>query len=176
VPLLQNDARIVPISNVTELIGQPGTEVLAVSNPVPAVRDEAHNAPAPRVVTCESLIWVIPPPKKSSSRKKKVTKTDPVTYGPADFVSDSTWAQFLAQLAGIVDSLPSLLALPSLEWRWQKPANSLWVPLQDENRYSSFIRKLHDARCAPSVIFRMDAPAAPQPTAPTPATPVVSEI
>ena len=108
---------------------------------------------------------MVPPSKKSSTRKKKVLKTDPITYGPADFVSDWTWTQFLAQLAGIVDSLPTLLALPSLEWRWQKPANSLWVPLQDESGYSSFIRKLRDARGTPSAIFQMDAPVAPPPTA-----------
>ena len=80
-------------------------------------------------------------------------------------MSDQTWTQFLAQLAGIVDSLPTLLALPSLEWRWQKPANSLWVPLWDESGYSSFIWKLPDARGTPSAIFQMDAPVTPLPTA-----------
>jgi hypothetical protein len=125
-------------------------------------------------VSYKVLIWVVLPPKKSSSHRKKLTKTDPLTYGPADFVSDCVWVEFLTQLAGAVDSLPSLLALPSLEWRWQKPANSLWVPLRDESGYASFLRKLRDARGSPCVIFCMDAPSTPPPTLPATTAQTVS--
>jgi hypothetical protein len=119
--------------------------------------------PALRVVQYEALIWVTPPPKKTSSRKKMVAKLDPITYGPADFTSECVWPEFLTQMAHIVDSSSHLLTVSSFEWRWQKPANSLWVPLRDESGYTSFLRKLHAVKSSPYIIFRMDAPAVPVP-------------
>jgi hypothetical protein len=162
------------VSSITEPIEQPGTDASVASNSASVPRNEVPSVPALRVVSYEALIWVMPPPKKSSTRRKKVMKTDPVTYGPADFASDSIWDQFLTQLASTVDSLASLLALPSLEWRWQKPANSLWVPLRGESGYASFLRKLRDARGSPCVIFRMDAPSTPLPTLPATTAQTVS--
>ena len=153
-----------PTSRISELIDQSRTEVPATPNSASVVCDQACNILVLRVITYETLISVVLPSKKSSTHKKKVLKTDPITYGPADFMSDRIWTQFLVQLASIVDSLPTLLTLLSLEWRWQKPANSLWVPLQDESGYSSFIWKLRDARGTPSAIFQMDAPVTPPPT------------
>ena len=107
------------MSSITEPIEQPGTDASVASNSALVPRNETPSVPALHVISYKALIWVMPPPKKSSTRRKKVMKTDPVTYGPADFASDSIWDQFLTQLASTVDSLASLLALPSLEWRWQ---------------------------------------------------------
>jgi hypothetical protein len=141
-----------------------------------ATHNEAPSAPVLHVVAYEALIWVIPLSKKLSAHKqKKVAKIEPVKYGPADFVSDRTWAQFQTLLAGLVDTLPTSLTLPSLEWRWQKLANSLWVPLRDEGGYLSLLQKLHEMKGSPYVIFQMDAPVAPVPTTPA-APPQVASV
>ncbi|KIM70984.1 hypothetical protein PILCRDRAFT_94066, partial [Piloderma croceum F 1598] len=159
-PSTQNDTRA---QDTTEPIQQRGPEALAASNSGSVPCDEARNS-ALRIVQYEALIWVVPSPKKTLGRKnRKAAKLDPIVYGPADFTSSSLWAKFLTQIAGIVDSSQHLLTVSSFEWRWQKPANSIWVPLRDENGYLSFLRKICEVKTSPYVIFRMNAPAIPLP-------------
>jgi hypothetical protein len=70
------------------------------------------------IVQYEALIWVVPSQKKTSGWKSwKAAKLDLIVYGPADFTSSSLWAEFLTQIAGIVDFLQHLLTISSFEWR-----------------------------------------------------------
>ena len=153
-----------PTRSAVLQIEQPRTEGLVASDLGSIQQNETPAGPALRIVQYEALIWVARPPKKIV-RKSKAVKLDPNAYGPADFTSSIKWADFLSQLAGIVDSLQHLLTLSTLEWRWQKPANSIWVPLRDENGYASLLRKLREVKASRYLIFRMDAPAIPIPAA-----------
>jgi hypothetical protein len=118
----------------------------------------------------------MPPPKKLTSRGKpgkKVAKVEPIVYGPADFHSGQSWVAVQTQLAELVDSSAVLLAAQTMEWRWQKLANSVWAPLRNASGYASLLKKLQEAKGARYIIIKMDAPRIPLPTASAPA-PVVS--
>ncbi|KIM82489.1 hypothetical protein PILCRDRAFT_88552 [Piloderma croceum F 1598] len=131
-PSTQIDMRA---QGATEPIQQRGPEAFAASNSGSVPCNEAHNS-ALRIVQYEALIWVVPSPKKTSGWKnQKAAKLDPIAYGPAEF---------LTQIAGIVDSSQHLLTVSCFKWRWQKPANSIWVLLRDENGYLSFLRKIRE--------------------------------
>jgi hypothetical protein len=109
-------------------IEHPRTKAPVTSDLGSIQQNEVPTGPALCIIQYEALIWVACPPKKTGQMLKAV-KLDPITYGPADFTSSIKWAVFLFQLAGIVDSSQHLLTLSILEWQWQKPANSIWVPL-----------------------------------------------
>ena len=145
-------------------IEQPRTEAPVTSNLGSIQQNEVPTGPALWIIQYEALIWVAHQPKKTG-QKSKAVKLDPITYGPVDFTSSIKWADFLSQLAGIVDLSPHLLTLSTLEWQWQKHANSIWVPLRDENGYASLLQKLHEVKASHYLIFRMDAPAIPIPAA-----------
>lgn len=64
-------------------------------------------------------------------------------------------------MADILGTLPLLLALDSIEWRWLKPANSPWLPLRSASGYSSLIKQLAlSTGKAPNayIIVQMDEP------------------
>lgn len=134
--------------------------VLDTPGPVlPAVTVDAP--PATPIKAFDVLVWVSRPPKKVSGagRKAKQQKQDPLAFGPMTLDTLLSWADFLPCLAAEVQTAADTLMLSSLEWRYQKPANSLWIPLRAEASYVAMVKQMATAR-SPNIIIRMDPPRA----------------
>jgi hypothetical protein len=83
-------------------IEQPRTKALIMSDLGSIQQNEVPTGLALWIIQYEALIWVARLSKKTG-QKSKAVKLDPITYGPADFTLSIKWADFLSQLAGIVD-------------------------------------------------------------------------
>ena len=53
---------------------------------------------------------------------------------------------------------PSNLIINSFKWHWLKPASGPWLPVQDENGFSSMLKKIK-AKTEPYIIICMQVPA-----------------
>jgi hypothetical protein len=125
---------------------------------------EPQNSPEP---IFKLLLTLIYPSKcvRTSSRKTKSTKPDSDNKGPFDVSVEIGWHGFLGIIATKLDTVPLNLRIKTFEWRWLKPANSLWLPIQDENGFISMMKKVKAKKTEPYVILHMDAP---PPSAQTP--------
>jgi hypothetical protein len=90
----------------------------------------------------------MPSPKKSASGRgrKKAQKIEPLAFGPVNSETGLGWESFLEILANLLETEPSFLTQHTFEWRWVKPANSLWLPLRTDAAYSSLIKQLKAPR------------------------------
>ncbi|KZP29700.1 hypothetical protein FIBSPDRAFT_987102 [Athelia psychrophila] len=127
--------------------------VLDTPGPVlPAVTVDAP--PATPIKAFDVLIWV-----SGAGCKAKQQKQDPLAFGPMTLDTSLSWADFLPCLAAEVQTAADTLMLSSLEWRYQKPANSLWIPLRAEASYVAMVKQMATAR-SPGIIIHMDPPRA----------------
>ena len=101
---------------------------LNVHNTTSVPCGDTSNIPAPYHIEYKVLIWVMPLLRKLTIHGKPV-KVELIVYGPAGFHSGQSWVAIQTQLAELVDSSAILLVVKTIEWQWQKPANSLWAPL-----------------------------------------------
>jgi hypothetical protein len=113
----------------------------------------------PSLSTFELLITFIHPPKRirGSNRKTKNTKSVSEDKGPFNVSVDVGWVAFLNIIAEKLAVQSSDLAISSLAWHWLKLASSPWLPVQDENGFTSMLKKIK-MKSEPYVIIRMQAP------------------
>ena len=153
-------------------INEPPSQILPQPAPpsitIPPVQIE--NPPAPTIqpvarpaTPFEVVIHVIQPAKRPrpTSRKTKADKTEPVSVGPANLTADITWDVIISTLADILKCQTAGLHIGTFEWRWLKPANSAWLPLQNDTGLSSMLNKIVAAKTSPYIIVRMQPPQAP---------------
>ncbi|KAG8944296.1 hypothetical protein FRC03_002112 [Tulasnella sp. 419] len=118
--------------------GEPKTKKLktaAIIQPEEktVVSDKPEEASEPPPIAFLAYIDVCPPPRVI--KKGKTTQNieqEPVAKGPIKFDSETSWRELLRKVAGAASSLPHLLQLESMTWRWLKPANSSKLPLSSE--------------------------------------------
>ena len=144
---------------------QPNT----ILQPPPPTQPTIQNQPAPPAVVpaaktrpatpFEYLVQVILPNKRvrTGNRKTKVEKTEPFSFGPANMKADIGWDDFTAAVAGLVHVIcqPLQLCIGTMEWHWLKPANSPWLPLQNETGLVSMLNKVVASKSSPYIIIRM---------------------
>jgi hypothetical protein len=78
-----------------------------------------------------------------------------------------TWDYIVDTIANLLGTSPKFLIISSMEWRWLKPQNSPWLPLQNESSFASLIRQLLSPPKAVSgayIIVKMDEPMKAPPT------------
>ena len=153
-------------SNLSQLLSItiPPVITQAVNPPAATVENpQAPTEPPARPATpFEIVVHVIQPTKRArtSSRKAK-DKSEPVSVGPANLTADITWGEFLSALADLLRCQAAGLRVGTFEWRWLKPANSAWLPLQNETGLTSMLNKIVAAKPSPYVIVRMQPPQEP---------------
>jgi hypothetical protein len=111
----------------------------------------------------EYLVQVILPNKcvRTGNRKTKVEKAEPLSFGPANMKANIGWDHFTAAIAGLVKCQPPQLCIGTMEWHWLKPANTPWLPLQNETSLISMLNKVVASKSSPYVIIRMQPPKPP---------------
>jgi len=109
--------------------------------------------------TFKLLLTLIHPSKciRTSNRKTKNMKLESENKGPYDVTINIKWDMFLGFVADKLMVRSSSLAISTFEWHWLKPASSPWLPLQDENRLASILKKVK-SKLKPYVIICMQAP------------------
>jgi len=107
----------------------------------------------------ELLLMLLYPPKRvrNSNKKTKVMKPESENKGPYDVSINIGWGSFLELVANKLMVEPSGLVIASFEWHWLKPVSSPWLPVQDENRLRSMLKKVK-MKLEPYVIIRMQVP------------------
>ncbi|KAJ7202250.1 hypothetical protein B0H12DRAFT_1330823 [Mycena haematopus] len=130
----------------------------AVSPPPDAEPDPVDD----ESIDFEILVHVISPQKQSAKKSKaKGPKPGPVKFGPIQANTDMDLNGLLEQLAEAVDSEIPFLAAASVEWRWLKPANSLFLPLRNDTGFKSLMNQIRNPPKNVSsryIIIQMDAP------------------
>ena len=107
----------------------------------------------------ELLVMLCQPTKcVHANRKTKNVKPKPENKGPFNIPVDIEWHAFLGTVAEKIFVNWSDLLVTSFEWHWLKPASSPWIPVQDETRFASMVKKIKLKKNNPNVILRMDAP------------------
>ena len=135
----------------------------ALAGPVPVPAGPAP-APAPTSQKFDSifklLLTLVHTSKcvRTPNRKTKNIKPDSESKGPYDFSTNIEWDTFLDSVAKKLAVEPPNLVISSFEWHWLKPASGPWLPVQDENGFSSMLKKIK-AKTEPYVIIRMQVPA-----------------
>jgi hypothetical protein len=118
-----------------QLLSITGPPVNTEIPPAAAVENpRAPTEPLARPATLfEIVVHVIQPTKRArTSGRKAKDKSQPVSVGPANLTADITWGEFLLVLADLLRCQAAGLRVGTFEWRWLKPANSAWLPLQNE--------------------------------------------
>jgi hypothetical protein len=111
----------------------------------------------------EIMVWT----SSSARTSKKVAKVEPISHGPITANIDMTWDYIVDTIATLLGTSPKFLVISSMEWRWLKPQNSPWLPLQNESSFASLIRQLLSPPKAVSgayIIVKMDEPMKAPPT------------
>jgi hypothetical protein len=86
---------------------------------------------------------------------------DPHALGPGAADVGMEWQAFLEVIAEVLETEPSFLFVDSMEWRWVKLANSMFLPLRSRLAYLSMIKQLKAPPKNVSgsyIIVRMDEP------------------
>jgi hypothetical protein len=113
-------------------------------------------------ITFELLITVIHPSKRVRTPNRKTKNSKPVSEdkGPFNIPIKVGWTAFLDVIAEKLAIHPSSLIIASLMWHWLKPASGPWLPVQDQNGFTSMIKKIKakSEKSEPFVIVRMQAP------------------
>lgn len=119
------------------------------------------------------MIWGVKPVKQATSvrgKPRKVPQPDPSTYGPITASTGDGWEGLLVRLANCLGTDKNFLLLQSMEWRWLRPANSMWLPLRDPNGFASLLKQLKTTQprgvSTTYIIVRMAEPAR-RPVAPS---------
>ncbi|KAJ6514352.1 hypothetical protein C8R47DRAFT_1313674 [Mycena vitilis] len=158
---------------------QHGMQSVFFASPVPkpVVSRTRHKAtaapPAPAAAASDEeveeriefdvLVHVLPPPAKAPARGKKAAKVEPAKFGPFVANTEMVYDDLVQNLADAVESEVAMLIASSMEWRWTKPANSLFVPLRNEAGAISLTMKQVRKSAAKSsnssfIIIQMQAP------------------
>lgn len=132
--------------------------------PAPSTPSPTSTRTAKKAVTYDALIWVTPPPAASSKRARKKIGTkksseNHSTYGPATLSTTLSYKTFLSTLATRVQTDPDRMALDSIMYRFEVPANSPWKPVRDDEGYDSLINQVRIKSKNFNIIVRMDSPA-----------------
>jgi len=110
------------------------------------------------------MVWPVKPTRKSAGTgraKKPAAKVDPHGLGPGTADVGMEWEAFLEVIAEVLETEPGFLFIDSMEWRWVKPANSMFLPLRSRLAYISMIKQLKAPPKNVSgsyIIVRMDEP------------------
>jgi hypothetical protein len=109
--------------------------------------------------TFELLLTLIHPSKRvrTPNRKTKTTKPESENKGPYEISIKPGWDAFLDVIAERLAVGSTNLVVSSFEWHWLKPASGPWLPVQDENGFTSMLKKIK-SKPEPYVIIRMQAP------------------
>jgi hypothetical protein len=136
-------------------------------NPPPAYQNDSINfsvaVPTPTSQnpepTFELLVTLVHPMKRvhTSNRKTKNMKPESENKGPYDISINIGWDTFLGVVAEKLMVVPSTLVVNSFKWHWLKPASGPWLPVQDENGFTSMLKKVK-LKSEPYVIIRMPVP------------------
>ncbi|KAJ6629843.1 hypothetical protein B0H10DRAFT_1939476 [Mycena sp. CBHHK59/15] len=109
----------------------------------------------------------------TSHHKQKVSKQEPLKFGPVDIKYTIDWMVFLSQTAELVIMPVESLIITSFEWHFLKPASSPWLPLNSDNALQSMLKQAR-AKVGKKdlcyVILRMKPPSQIQPVVPWAAT------
>lgn len=131
-----------PVSSSPELAERPRRAVGATSErPGRCVKAPA---PTPTAPTQFDLLIQVPQPDKRAKvgTKYKMVKSDPVKCGPNPVDIDLEWEAFTEVIAEHANTTLAQLVVTSFEWRFMKPQNSPWTPLNSSNGYGVFTRQL----------------------------------
>lgn len=122
------------------------------------LNDRSVVTPEP-IPTFELLITLIHSPKRvcTKNRKMKNLKPESENKGPFDISVYIGWDSFLNFLAAKLSVERAGLAIASFEWHWLKPASGPWLPVQDENGFTSMLKKVK-SKPDPYIIVRMQVP------------------
>ena len=92
----------------------------------------------------ELLLTLIQPSKRirTANKKTKNLKPESESKGPFNISVNTEWDAFLGIIAEKISLEPSHLLVSSFEWHWLKPASGPWLPVQDENGFTSMLRKI----------------------------------
>src|SRR5260370_7366620 len=103
-------------------------------------------------------------PSKSvhtQNRKTKTKKTEPEKRGPFNIPLNIKWNTFLRMMAEEIGVECSDLPVATFEWHWLRPASSPWLPVRDENGFTSMVKKVNakfEVKPEPYLIFHMNTP------------------
>ena len=121
----------------------------------------ANPAPVPpiKVTEFEITLSVLQPAKRvrTAAKRTKTEKSEPLAVGPEIFNTSMEWGEFLASIAKMLSVQPGNLAINTFEWRFLKPANGAWLPVQHQTGFISLARKVA-TKPDPYVILRMQSP------------------
>ncbi|KAK7027167.1 hypothetical protein R3P38DRAFT_3354924 [Favolaschia claudopus] len=133
--------------------------------PIPGPASQPPDDTIPDAIEFEVMVWLPAPPEKSAGARKakKAPKPEQPSFGPITAHTDMDYDDFLEVLAEKLSATPNFLVLSSMEWRYVKPANSVWLPLRDLDGYKSLIKKI--LKPAKGVSATYIIPSATQPTA-----------
>jgi hypothetical protein len=136
--------------------------VPAVAVAIPLPQAAATIAPLPVPVRpptpFELLIQVVQPIKRARGATKKTKGEEVKSYGPISFTADISWDNFIATIAKELSCRDEQLNVTTFEWRWAKPANSPWIPVQNENGLSSLLNKIVKSPPTGYVLLHMQLP------------------
>ncbi|KAK6988800.1 hypothetical protein R3P38DRAFT_3094426 [Favolaschia claudopus] len=156
---------------------QPPASRRRAPAPTPAPRPGPASQPPddtiPDAIEFEVMVWLPAPPEKSAGARKakKAPKHEQPSFGPITAHTDMDYDVFLEVLAEKLSATPNFLVLSSMEWRYVKPANSVWLPLRDLDGYKSLIKNIlkpGKGVSATYIIVRMKNPVKPPATQATP--------
>ncbi|KAK6993259.1 hypothetical protein R3P38DRAFT_3076671 [Favolaschia claudopus] len=141
--------------------------------PTPGPASQPPDDTIPDAIEFEVMVWLPAPPEKSAGARKakKAPKPEQPSFGPITAHTDMDYDVFLEVPAEKLSATPNFLVLSSMEWRYVKPANSVWLPLRDLDGYKSLIKKIlkpGKGVSATYIIVRMKNPVKPPATQATP--------
>ena len=87
-------------------------------------------------------------------QKTKNMKPNSENKGPYDISINIGWDAFLQVVAKNLMVVPSSLIVTSFEWHWLKLASGPWLPIQDENGFTSMLKKVK-SKSNPYIIVHM---------------------
>ena len=100
--------------------------------------------PQIKVTEFEITLPVLQPAKcvHTAAKRMKTEKSDPLAVGPEIFNTGMKWGEFLGSIAKMLSVQPGNLTINTFEWRFLKPANGAWLPVQHQTGFISLARKV----------------------------------
>lgn len=152
-PYMLNVEQILPQINQAQPV-----PAVAVAIPLPQAAAAVAPLPVRPPTPFELLVQVVQPTKRARGASKKTKAEEIKSYGPIAFTADTSWDNFIATIAKELSCRDEQLNIATFEWRWPKPANSPWIPVQTENGLSSLLNKIVKSPPTGYVLLHMQLP------------------
>jgi hypothetical protein len=140
--------------NTPQIIPAPADRPPPPPDPPPTAAALPIRLPTP----FELLIQVVQPSKRARGASKKTKAEEVKAYGPVPLTADISWGDFTGIIAKELSCRDEQLNVCTFEWRWSKPANSPWIPVQTETGLLSMLNKIVKSPPTGYVLLHMQLP------------------